>query len=97
MIVEMAVYNSLYGGLGIREMFIFTLPFILPWFYWALHNPTFGEGSVFATIGRKYSAYIYIFHILAARLLSHVVDENASLLSMVIYPFFIFGISLCMV
>lgn len=95
-VIEMAVYNSLYGGLGIREMFIFTLPFILPWFYWALRNPTFGEESVFATIGRKYSAYIYIFHILAARLLSHIVEWDTPLLSRVIYPFLIFGISLCM-
>lgn len=81
---------------GIRNMFVFTLPLLLPYFYWALRHPGFGEGSLCASIGRKYSAYIYIFHVFAARLLAHVLERDASLLSKAIYPFIVFGISLCM-
>ena len=93
---EMLVLNKMYADRGIRNMFVFTLPLLLPYFYWALRNPSFGEGSWFATIGRKYSAYIYIFHVLAAHLLAHVLERDASLLSKAIYPFLVFGISLCM-
>lgn len=81
---------------GVREMYIFTLPMFLPYFYWALRHPNFGEGSWLATIGRKYSAYIYIFHVFAAAGLSRIIERDVSLLTMVIYPFLVFGISLCM-
>ncbi len=81
---------------GSRNMYIFTLPMILPCFYWSLSHPRFGEGSWIATIGRKYSAYIYIFHVLAFMLLWKVVKRDASLVMTAIYPFLVFGISLCM-
>lgn len=81
---------------GIREMYIFTLPMFLPYFYWALRHPRFGEGSWLATIGRKYSAYIYIFHVLAATGLGHIVGRGDSLLTKAIYPFLVFGVSLIM-
>lgn len=96
---EMWLLNNMYpenADRGIRNMFVFTLPLLLPYFYWALRNPTFGEGSLWAIIGRKYSAYIYIFHVLAARLLSRILERDASLLSKAVYPFLVFGISLCM-
>ena len=81
---------------GVRNMFIFTLPMFLPYFYWALRHPHFGEGSWLATIGRKYSAYIYIFHVLAATGLGHIVGRGDSLLTKAIYPFLVFGVSLIM-
>ena len=80
----------------VREMYFFTLPLLLPIFYCALRNPTFGEGSWMATIGRKYSAYIYIFHVLGGELLSHVLERDASLPIKAIYPFLVFGVSLIM-
>ncbi len=92
---EMLFFRIVYSDSGVREMYIFTLPMLLPCFYWALSHPRFGEGSTPATIGRKYSAYIYIFHVLAAQLLSHILKRDASLLARVVYPFLVFGISLC--
>ncbi len=74
-----------------QEMYIFTLPLLLPFFYAALRNPTFGEGTILATIGRKYSAYIYIFHVFAGIILFHFVKRDV-----LIYPFLVFGLSLCM-
>lgn len=76
-------------------MYIFTLPLLLPYFYWALRNPSFGKESWLATIGRKYSAYIYIFHILVANLLPNILESDTFLLSRAIFPFLVFGISLC--
>ncbi len=92
---EFVMFYFLFGYRG-REMYFFTLPLLLPIFYWALRNPTFGEGTVWAIIGRKYSAYIYILHVLAAELLSRFLKKDASFLVNVIYPFLVFGISLCM-
>ncbi len=87
---------EIYALYGVREMYVFTLPLTLPFFYWALRNPHLGEGSVWAAIGRKYSAYIYIFHILAAKVPWHLGFRADSLLTKAIYPFIIFGVSLCM-
>lgn len=93
---EMVLLGIICSDRGIRDMYIFTLPMFLPYFYWALHHPRLGEGSWMAIIGRKYSAYIYIFHVLAARWLSHILEMDASLLVNAIYPFVVFAISLCM-
>lgn len=93
---EMLLIKHIYGGSGAREMYVFTLPLILPFFYWALRNPHFGEDSVLATIGRKYSAYIYIFHYIAAKVPWYLGFRADSLLTRAIYPFIIFGVSLCM-
>lgn len=96
---EMWLFSYMYPEMddyGTRDMFVFTLTLLLPYFYWALRHPSFGEGSLCASIGRKYSAYIYIFHIFAARLLTHIFEREDSLLSEAIYPFIVFGISLCM-
>lgn len=95
---EMWLYGYIYPdnpNKGIRNMYIFTLPLLLPYFYWALRNPSFGKESWLATIGRKYSAYIYIFHILVANLLPNILESDTFLLSRAIFPFLVFGISLC--
>lgn len=93
-VVEMFVLNQMYADRGVRDMYIFTLPMLLPLFYCALRNPSFGEGSVWAVIGRKYSAYIYIFHVLVSCLLRLLVPWNTSSLVIAVYPFVVFGISL---
>ncbi len=95
--VEMCIHYCIQGkAYVVRETFIFTLPLFLPFFYAALRNPTFGEGSIWASIGRKYSAYIYIFHVFAGTILWHIVKRNDSLLAKAIYPFLVFAISLLM-
>ena len=81
---------------GVRDMYIFTLPVFLPYFYWALQHPCFGEGSWLSAVGRKYSAYIYIFHMLVGSILSDIVELDTPLFTKFIYPFLVFGVSLCM-
>lgn len=46
-----------------RNFYLFTLPLCLSLFAWVLRHPTFGAGSIAATVGQKYSAYIYILHV----------------------------------
>lgn len=46
-----------------RETYVFSVPFVLSVFYWALRNGDYGRGSIAAIIGRRYSAYIYILHV----------------------------------
>ncbi len=92
---EILLLSVVCSDKGVRDMYIFTLPIFLPYFYWALRHPRFGEGTLLATIGRKYSAYIYIFHVLAGTCLSHFM-RNDSLFTKVVYPFIVFAISLCM-
>ncbi len=92
---EMLTLHLLCSDRGIRDMYIFTLPMFLPLFYFALRHTRFGDGTIWATIGSKYSAYIYIFHVLVARFLSHVVPRDTSVLTKALYPFAVFGISLC--
>ncbi len=92
---EILTLHLLCSDRGIRDMYIFTLPMFLPLFYFALRHTRFGDGTIWATIGSKYSAYIYIFHVLVARFLSHVVPRDTSVLTKALYPFAVFGISLC--
>lgn len=94
-VIEMTVLNWLFADRGVRCIYIFTLPLLLPIFYSALRNPKFGEGTWVAVIGRKYSAYIYIFHILVARFLLNFTDGENSLLTRCFFPFIVFAISLC--
>lgn len=94
---EMRLLSFVCSDNGVREMYVFTLPMILPWFYWALRHPRFGEGSLAATTGRKYSALIYIFHILIGRLLQeNIMPKDSFWLSGDIFPFIVFAISLCL-
>lgn len=83
------------SDIGWRDMYVFSIPMFLPCFYWALRHPNIGEGSWTATIGRQYSAYIYIFHVLVGTVLGYIVDKDGSLFTTAIYPFLVFGISLC--
>lgn len=46
-----------------RDTYVFSVPFVLSVFYWALRNGDYGRGSVAAVIGCRYSAYIYILHV----------------------------------
>lgn len=95
-IVEMFVVGRIAGDKGYKDMYIFTLPLLLPWFYCALRHPCFGECTLWAAIGRRYSAYIYIFHTMVSGMfLSHLIDRNANLLTKATYPFLVFGVSLC--
>lgn len=72
------------------EMYVCTIPFVMGVMSClALRHPQWGRGSIIATIGRRYSAYIYIFHIACAWLLAHFVSP-------LVLPFATFALSLCM-
>lgn len=78
-----------------RDMYIFDIPLIIPFIYCAIRNPQFGKNSLIETIGKNYSAYIYIFHIIAANIISHF-HRNDTLLMNILFPFLVFIVSLCM-
>ncbi|MGN1376420.1 MAG: acyltransferase family protein [Prevotella sp.] len=74
-----------------RETYVFSVPFILSVFYWALRNVDYGKGSVFALIGSRYSAYIYIFHVAVIILVDFFIHRdsliNLALNKMLVYSF----------
>ncbi len=88
------VLNQIYPGVVSRDMYVFTLSLLLPFFYWCLRHPDFGKDSWLAVIGRRYSAYIYIFHVTVARLLQPRIEDSPFLNGYTI-PFLVFGVSLC--
>ncbi len=92
--VEMYCINLIYSDGGVRDIYAFTLPIVLPFFYGCLRHPDFGKDSWLAVIGRKYSAYIYIFHVAVGRNLLPLIGLS-SVLNEYTQPFVIFGISLC--
>ncbi len=92
----LGIASSEASDVGKREMYVFTLPIVLSCFYWALRHPQFGEGTLLAAIGRKYSVYIYIFHVLAGIWLSDIINRKDSLLAETLFPFLVFAVSLCM-
>lgn len=94
--LEANLINYRYHDYGIRDMYVFTIPFILPFFYYALRNPAFGKNTWIANIGRKYSAYIYIFHIIAANILAHFTKNDTSESKALYTPILVFLISLFM-
>lgn len=81
---------------GNREVYVFTLPMAMALFYLALHNPSFGAGSVFAKIGQRYSAYIYIFHAFLIIKIKPFVDMSSTSHTRIFLPFIIFALSLAM-
>lgn len=87
--VEFFTIRTLGLGNGAREMYIFTLPLILPLFYFAVTHPNFGKDSILAAIGQRYSAYIYIFHVLVAVIFMHFVSCDTIPLK-TLRPFIIF-------
>lgn len=76
-----------------REMYVFTLPLVLTAFHWALRHPRCGEGGILAWIGRRHSARIYIFHVLVAQLLSHVLPPGLPFRA-ILFPLAVFASSL---
>lgn len=68
---EYALLYLLFGVKG-REIYAFTLPLVVIFFYHALRYPQLGQGSLFASIGRNYSAYIYIIHMMVGTFLEHM-------------------------
>lgn len=74
-----------------RETYVFSIPFVLSVFYWAIRNVNYGKGSVFATIGSRYSAYIYIFHVAVIILVDFFIHRdsliNLALNKMLVYSF----------
>jgi hypothetical protein len=99
-LLEMYVLKKSTDGSNCRDMYFFTLPLVVTIFYWALRNPEVGRGSWLATIGRKYSAYIYIFHVFIHTFIGDAFIADASaphwldIFSRVAYMFILFGISL---
>lgn len=92
--IEACLIGNLYHDNGTRDMYIFTIPFILPFFYFALKNSNFGEKTWIAKIGKNYSAYIYIFHIIAANILAHFSKSDTSEIKNIYTPILVFLISL---
>ena len=90
---EMLLYSKVCDDSGVRDMFIFTLPLLLPFFYWGINNPTFGCGSILAYIGRRYSGYIYIIHVMVASQLKLYYDSNSKAY-MFVFPIIVFLLSL---
>lgn len=79
---------------GIREIYICTLPLALTILWAALQNPTFGKGTIFALIGQRYSAYIYIFHELIIDITrTFLQNYNDSMLLKIAYPILVFCLS----
>lgn len=95
-LVSLVLCYAEYFYHGMPEMFIFTIPLVLSVFYWALRNPGFGFGSIPALIGRRYSAYIYIFHVIAFNVVSCFfrIIEVKIIAPVVIYPCMGFFLSL---
>jgi hypothetical protein len=62
----------------VRECFLFTCFAALSLFLLALINitPPNKLGSFFSLIGKKYSAYIFIFHVACGKILLCLMDAN---------------------
>lgn len=91
-IAEMFVIKSLHYDKQV-DMYIFTLALVVTIFYFAINHPNFGHDSILSTIGRKYTAYIYIFHIIAENIFGHFVNRT-TILGAIIYPFAVFILTL---
>lgn len=76
-----------------HEMYVFTLPLVLVFFYWALRHPQFGQGSLLAWIGHRHSANIYIIHVLVAYVLKHFFFCDTSWKQWM-FALFVFALSL---
>lgn len=78
------------------EMYVFTIPFVVGFFYVALQYPNIGNGSIFATIGQKHSANIFIIHELVVLNFKFVPFSNYFHFTFgsISYPLIIFFLSL---
>lgn len=77
--VELLLFRCLTDSNGFRGLYAFTIPLALAFFYIALQHPGFNEGGIWALIGRKYSSYIYVFHIFAMNVYSRFVIHDTFL------------------
>lgn len=104
--LEMLVYQ-LSGYTVIRDHYLFTLPMVTCIFILALRYPHYGADSFFALAGKKYSAYIYILHVLVIVFLGFglkfVLGEETyqnvrqNNLFRNSFPFIIFGLTLMLI
>lgn len=101
--MEMIVYK-LTGLNFVRDHYLFTLPMVACIFILCLRQSHWGKGSFLALVGKKYSTYIYIFHVFIMACIQYVLKSVASkeLYQDIIqnslfrncYPFLIFGATL---
>lgn len=64
-VTEILVLREWFGK-PLRDFYLSTLPLSVSWFLLAVHHPDWGNRSLAAVIGWKYSAYIFIFHVCVA-------------------------------
>lgn len=71
-----------------RDIYLCMIPIVFCIFCLAIKHPLWGDNTLFATIGRKYSTYIYIYHIFIATLLNVV--NYKSILLQILRPYIVF-------
>lgn len=71
------------------DIYTFNVPLALCMLTGAINNPTIGKGTVWAVIGMKLSAYIYIFHVFVDNMIGRIIDYD-SVFSQVSRPFVVF-------
>lgn len=101
--MEMIVYKWAGFNVG-RDHYLFTLPMVACIFILCLRQPHWGKGSFLALVGKKYSAYIYIFHVFIMACIQYVLksvvgkeiyqDIIQNNLFRYCYPFLVFGATL---
>lgn len=75
------------------DVYTFSIPLALCLLTWAIDNPQVGENTVWATIGLKYSAYIYILHVFVDNMIGRVISYDTTVLQLA-RPFIVFVITL---
>lgn len=68
-IIEFAFLEVQYGRENTGDISFFTIPLTVCLVLLCLQYPSFGAGSYFSTIGRKYSTDIYIYHMFGGNFL----------------------------
>lgn len=84
-----------------RDHYLFTLPMVACIFILCLRHPHWGKGRFLSLVGKKYSAYIYIFHVFIMACIQYVLKSVAgkeiimqNSLFRNCYPFLVFGATL---
>lgn len=90
------LYNVVIGKTFVRECYLFTCFAALSLFLLALINITLPNklGSFFSLIGKKYSAYIFIFHVACGKILVLLIEANDLLSRYLVLIPLVFVISL---
>lgn len=89
-------YVLSYYNMNGLDSHLFVLPAVFCLFNLALRNPSYGN-SFLATIGRKDSGFIYIFHVLVARNILSCIFPHESLLGEILYPVTIFLVTIAII